>query len=480
MRPDPARQPSCVAPAAATTPTVPTPPTAQVDEPVSANRDAVPLTLSQPIDGVTEVSDLGGYIALVYRYAIGIAGTAAVIMIVYGGFRYLLGSAADDVGAGKTIIQDAIIGLLLVLGSYFILSTVNPNTLSLKLPNIQPITPKAIPLTAPTVISNACGNPAQEARVRRTGAGRAGAIAKGQPCAYDQECQSGICFMHTQTEGVCSDLSEGQRCKCTGSCCEVMTNPSETNTGAYLSDTNNRGSGSGVCQNGTVCQFQQDDWKCVALSYGGAGGGVQTGAPIRPEGVSRPVCRLDSECVRALGPTAACIYNSRLSGSLAGRTECSLGREGDQCQCSGTGCDLVDPPNLRVQGQHQATGNNGGTRRISCQTGLVCAPFVRPSGRLENPNDLEYFCQRPATLRSAPPTAPALQCRFRCQGDPVTVHRVTGCTQEGVAGVQECLRACAGPCGGPAESACRGVRCVPTNSDYLVTPVAPATPAPAR
>ncbi|MBP6945033.1 hypothetical protein KBD61_04155 [Patescibacteria group bacterium] len=478
MRPDPARQPSCVAPTGSTTPTVPTPPVNQVNAPAAANRDAVPLTLSQPIDGVTVVSDLGGYIALVYRYVIGLAGTAAVIMIVYGGFRYLLGSAMDDVSAGKTIIQDAIIGLLLVLGSYFILSTVNPNTLSLKLPNIQPITPKAVPLAAPTVITNACGNPVQEARVRRVGAGRSGVVAKGQPCAYDQECQSGICFMHTQTEGVCSDLSEGQRCKCTGSCCEVMTTPNEVST--YLGDTNNRGSGLGVCQNGTVCQFQQDDWKCVALSYGGAGGTVQTGSPIRPEGVPRPVCRLDSECVRTLGAGAACIYNSRQTGSLAGRTECSLGREGDQCQCSGTGCDMVDPPNVRITGVHQATGNNGGTRRIACQTGLVCAPFVRPAGSIERPNDLEYFCQRPASLRSTP-AGPALECRFRCRGDgPVTMRRVTGCTQEGTAGVQECVRACAGPCGGAGETACLGVRCVPTTSDYLVTPIPPSAPAPAR
>jgi|GEM_PF-5001418 len=52
-------------------------------------------------------------------------------MIVYGGFRYLLGSSMGDVAAGKTIVLDAIIGLLLTLGAYTILNTINPNTLEM-------------------------------------------------------------------------------------------------------------------------------------------------------------------------------------------------------------------------------------------------------------------------------------------------------------------------------------------------------------
>lgn len=74
---------------------------------------------------------LAQYIAAVERYAVGLALIAAIVMIVYGGFRYLLGSAFGDVAAGKQIVLDAIIGLLLALGAYMILNTVNPNTLEL-------------------------------------------------------------------------------------------------------------------------------------------------------------------------------------------------------------------------------------------------------------------------------------------------------------------------------------------------------------
>lgn len=84
---------------------------------------------------------LAQYIAAVERYAVGLALVAAIIMIVYGGFRYLLGSAFGDIATGKQIVLNAILGLLLALGAYMILNTINPNTLEmpeLKLGYIEP------------------------------------------------------------------------------------------------------------------------------------------------------------------------------------------------------------------------------------------------------------------------------------------------------------------------------------------------------
>ncbi len=84
---------------------------------------------------------LAQYIAAVERYAVGLALVAAIIMIVYGGFRYLLGSAFGDIATGKQIVLDAILGLLLALGAYMILNTINPNTLEMpeiKLGYIEP------------------------------------------------------------------------------------------------------------------------------------------------------------------------------------------------------------------------------------------------------------------------------------------------------------------------------------------------------
>lgn len=427
--------------------------------PTNAGREAVPLQLSQPIDGVTVVSDFGNYIAVLYRYMIGLAGTAAVVMIVYGGFLYLLGSAMSDVGKGKQIIQDAIIGLLLVLGSYTILSTVSPNTLSLKVPELKIITPVALPENLPPPpppTTNVCSSPDDptvgQAFRRYASRGRIN-VVNGQPCSYDEECRSGTCFMQDQRLGVCSDLSEGSRCRCVGQCCGAMLNPSAP---TWLADTNQRGGGTGLCADGMACQQEGDDWKCKRLTSVASGGTLRSGEPVRPTGTEHPSCRLDSECVTALGdPAAACLYNSRLRDSVSGRTECSLGREGDQCQCSGFGCDLSSPPSLRVTGAQVALGNNHGTGRIACQTGLECAPFLRPAGNRADPRDLEYFCQRPAT---------AARCHFTCaDGTPAGPQNVPdSCRTADIRttdGARACLSACENVCGAPGGTNCLGLRC---------------------
>lgn len=82
-------------------------------------------------DGQVYVPFLAQYIAAVQRYAVGLAVVAAIIMVVYGGFLYLLGSSIQDVSTGKTIIADALIGMIIALSGYFILYTVNPNVVTL-------------------------------------------------------------------------------------------------------------------------------------------------------------------------------------------------------------------------------------------------------------------------------------------------------------------------------------------------------------
>ena len=101
-----------------------------------------PLKLNVPISGTelaapTEsggfvyVTYLAEYIQTVYNYLIGVSLIAAAVMIVYGGFLYIVGSGMGDVGKGKKVITDAVIGLLLVLGSYVILAAINPSLMVL-------------------------------------------------------------------------------------------------------------------------------------------------------------------------------------------------------------------------------------------------------------------------------------------------------------------------------------------------------------
>lgn len=110
------------------------------------------MTLSPPTQANQKVTIpfLAQYIAGGYRYALRIALVAAIIMVVYGGFRYLIGSAFSDVTRGKEIVKDAIMGLLILLGGYLILQTVNPNVLQLQNIELQSIETEIIELAQMT------------------------------------------------------------------------------------------------------------------------------------------------------------------------------------------------------------------------------------------------------------------------------------------------------------------------------------------
>lgn len=87
-----------------------------------------PVHLSIGIGGTTEVNGLTEYINLVYRYMTAIVLVVTIVMVTYGGFKYLMSATPLGVSDGKDIIKNAIIGMTLVLGAYVILNTLNPAT----------------------------------------------------------------------------------------------------------------------------------------------------------------------------------------------------------------------------------------------------------------------------------------------------------------------------------------------------------------
>lgn len=114
--------------------------------PVSSTRFS-PITpeLAVPIPGVTftppiddgddiVVPFLAQYISGIYRYLLGICTLVAIIVVIVGGFQYLLGQTTGSAQTGLTMIKDAVAGLIVLYASYLILWTVNP-----KLVNLQPI-----------------------------------------------------------------------------------------------------------------------------------------------------------------------------------------------------------------------------------------------------------------------------------------------------------------------------------------------------
>lgn len=93
--------------------------------------------LSIKIGGSSVVSNIGDYIKTVYIYLIGIGGIVAVVLILKGGFEYVTSAGSPErVTSAKSTITSALIGLFLLLGSYTMLYTINPDLLQLKLPRV--------------------------------------------------------------------------------------------------------------------------------------------------------------------------------------------------------------------------------------------------------------------------------------------------------------------------------------------------------
>ncbi len=90
-----------------------------------------------------EINFIGEYVAAWYEWLLGAAVIVATVMIMIGGVQYMIGKGAGEVQKGKERIKNAIIGLVLLLGSYTILYTVNP-----KLTEFDPLSLEKIPYAA--------------------------------------------------------------------------------------------------------------------------------------------------------------------------------------------------------------------------------------------------------------------------------------------------------------------------------------------
>lgn len=111
---------------------------AQEENTYEPNVEIPGVTLIQP-ESSENNSLLAQYIEGAQRYLISISSIAATIMFIWGAFLYLLGSSVGKVQTGKTIMLDAVIGMLLVLGATAILRILNPQLTTLKSLNVLTI-----------------------------------------------------------------------------------------------------------------------------------------------------------------------------------------------------------------------------------------------------------------------------------------------------------------------------------------------------
>ncbi|MEI8337822.1 MAG: pilin [bacterium] len=102
--------------------------------------------------------DLGTYFRQMYMLLVGIASALAVLMVIWGGVEYITTDAIGGKEEGKQKVQNAILGLILALGSYLILQTINPALLNTNL-----VIPKTKNLAVSTAQVGALTNGSQPA-----------------------------------------------------------------------------------------------------------------------------------------------------------------------------------------------------------------------------------------------------------------------------------------------------------------------------
>lgn len=88
--------------------------------------------------GINFCSSIETTLSALYNFGVGIAGISALVMFMFGGMLYLTArESTSQTSRARTYMLNAVIGLLLVVTSYLILYTINPDlTFKLKLPDL--------------------------------------------------------------------------------------------------------------------------------------------------------------------------------------------------------------------------------------------------------------------------------------------------------------------------------------------------------
>jgi hypothetical protein len=93
--------------------------------------DIQPLTnIPGLTDGGINTTDLSAFFNTLYKYGVGLAGTLAVIFLMYYGFQYMTSQTPFKLGQSKDRLWEIFIGLLIVLTPIIVFGIINPKIFS--------------------------------------------------------------------------------------------------------------------------------------------------------------------------------------------------------------------------------------------------------------------------------------------------------------------------------------------------------------
>lgn len=129
-------------------------------------------TVLAPLPGTTDVKDckvnckttLGTYLPGLFNFSIGVAAVMAFAVITYGGIMYMTSDAITGKSQGREYIENALWGLLLIIGAWIILYTINPKildfTFTIDKPNVGTYSSTVTPGGVASGSSVGCNDPA--------------------------------------------------------------------------------------------------------------------------------------------------------------------------------------------------------------------------------------------------------------------------------------------------------------------------------
>lgn len=189
-----------------------------------------PYTVLAPLPGLPSTlpadNPLGKYIPFMFELLIGLSAVAAVLNIVIGGFQYMSTDAIQGKSAGKERVKNAVLGLVLVIGAWLILYTINPKLLELNL-EIKPVITTA-PNQALGELSTA-GVPMTSDQIFASNAVRV-LLDLGDVSVYRDPCTNGQTTQCVNLNGLTSNTTSGLldlKDSCGASCSVVITGGTE-------------------------------------------------------------------------------------------------------------------------------------------------------------------------------------------------------------------------------------------------------------
>ncbi|MBI4449614.1 D-alanyl-D-alanine carboxypeptidase family protein [Candidatus Uhrbacteria bacterium] len=119
----------------------PVKPRLQIDVPTLKFSDVIVEKIGGEVSTVS-IPWIGDYIAALYRWAVPVGAVLATIVIMVAGVVWLTSGGAGSLSTAKDWITNAVLGLLLLVGSYVILNLVNPDLIrfaQLRITIVKPI-----------------------------------------------------------------------------------------------------------------------------------------------------------------------------------------------------------------------------------------------------------------------------------------------------------------------------------------------------